>query len=419
MLRLILSRVAPAALGLAALVSLAPGIAGAAPKNLLLNPGFEDRLEGHPWMPAGWDTSVSGLPTTFFGCDTFLARSGKFVANVANISTVLPMAHNWSQSLVIGREAWGKDLLLTVWTRSNGVEGRAYVLLQAYRDTLSKMAKTWKVPRDEAGSRLGINKVDDPLVDFGWKREVFTDPETDWVRRELRVYCPPGVNMVFVRCGVLGTGQLLIDDASLTIEQAKAPAPIPVGVNLLADGGFEGNWASWEIGVPPYGGLNVERDTTEAHSGTNSVLFEFRPDRNIPAAPLVTRIGVCQVVSNRALAGKRVKLSAWVKTDSLKSVAYLKLFAHGQYGTIQGIASEQASGTTPWRLTTQTLDLPPGTYQVWAWCQYDGPVRGRVHFDDVSLEVVGNVPPTPKAAPVKKPAAAKSDNRSKSDAQRH
>jgi hypothetical protein len=56
---------------------------------------------------------------------------------------------------------------------------------------------------------------------------------------------------------------------------------------------------------------------------------------------------------------------------------------------------------------------------VWAWCQYDGPVRGRVHFDDVSLEVVGNVPPTPKAPPVKKPAAAKSDNRSKSDAQRH
>ena len=414
MLRSILSRVALAALGLAAFVMLAPGHARAASRNLLSNPGFEERLEGHPWMPAGWDTSVSGLPTTFFGCDTFLAKSGQFAANVANISTVLPMAHNWSQSLLVGREAWGKDLLFTVWTRSNGVEGRAYCLMQAYRDTISKMAMTWKVPREEAASRLRINKIDDPLVDFGWKREVFTDPQTDWVKRELRVYCPPGVNAVFVRCGVLGTGQLLIDDASLTIESPLPAPPVKTGVNLLADGGFEGNWGSWEIGLPPYAGLNIERDTTEAHSGKSSVQFEFRHQPHTPPAPIMTRIGVCQVISNRALAGKQVKLSAWVKTDSLKSVAYIKIFAHGLYGTLQGIASEQFSVTQPWTLTTQTLDLPPDTYQVWAWCQYDGPVRGKVHFDDVSFEVLGPAIVEPKFAPQKKNAGAKPDKRTKS-----
>ncbi|MEO5616510.1 MAG: hypothetical protein ABIS67_01955 [Candidatus Eisenbacteria bacterium] len=418
MLRLILSRLAPTALGLAALVLLTPCPARAAARNLLLNPGFEERLEGHTWMPAGWDTSISGLPTTFFGRDTFLARGGNFAANVANISTMLPMAHNWSQAVAVGREAWGKDLLFTVWTRSNGVEGRAYCLLQAYRDTLSKMARTWKVPREEAASRLRINKVDDPLVDFGWKRVVFTEPQTDWVRRELRVYCPLGVNMVFVRCGVLGTGQLLIDDASLTIESALPAPKLATGVNLLADGGFEGTWANWEIGIPPYAGLHIERDSTEAHSGKSSALFDFRPDRNMPAPPVVTRIGVCQVISNRALGGKRVKLSAWVKTDSLKSSAYLKIFAHGHYGTLQGISSEQWSENQPWTLTTQLLDLPPDTYQVWAWCQYDGPARGKVHFDDVSLEVLGPVPPESKLPPVKKPAAVKSDGRSKSDLRR-
>jgi len=418
MSRTFLSRVAPAALALAVLTLLAPGAARAASKNLLLNPGFEDRLEGHPWMPAGWDTSVSGLPTTFFGCDTFLARSGNFAANVANISTVLPMSHNWSQSLLVGREAWGKDLLLTIWTRSNGVEGRAFVLMQAYRDTISKMARIWNVPRDEAALRMRINRVDDPLVDFGWKRVVFTDAETDWVRRELRVHCPPGVNMVYVRAGVHGTGQLMIDDASLTLESAQPAPPIKNGENLLADGGFEGDWASWELGLPPYAGIHIERDTTEAHGGASSARFEYRHQPNTPAAPVMTRIGVCQVVSNRNLGGKRVRLSAWAKTDSLQSTAYLKIFAHGLYGHTQGIASHQLSQTKPWTFTSQELDLPPDTYQVWAWCQYDGPVRGSVNFDDVSLEVLGPAPPRPKVPAAKKPAA-KSSSRTRSDAQRN
>ena len=246
MLRLLHSRAALVALAWIAAALLAPAPSLAASKNLLLNPGFEDRLEGHSWMPAGWDTSVSGLPTTFFGRDTFLVHSGHFAANVANISTVLPMAHNWSQTLRVGPEAWGKDLLFTVWTRSNGVEGRAYCMLQAYRDTISKMAKTWSVPRDEAASRLHINRIDDPLVDFGWKRVVFLEPETDWVKREMRVWCAPGTDMAYVRCGVLGTGQLMVDDASLTIEDALPAPALKPGANLLTDPGFEGNWASWE-----------------------------------------------------------------------------------------------------------------------------------------------------------------------------
>lgn len=370
--------------------------ASAASKNLLANPGFEDRLEGHSWMPAGWDTSISGLPTTFFGCDTFLVHGGKFSANVANVSTVLPMAHNWSQSLQVGKEAWGKDLLFTVWTRSNGVEGRAYCMLQAYRDTISYMAHQWKVPRDEAADRLHIHKVDDPLVDFGWKRVIFTENETDWVKREMRVWCAPGTNMVYVRCGVLGTGQLIIDDASLTLENPLPAPSLKTNTNLLTDSGFEGDWTTWEIAIPPYAGLFVTPDSTEAHTGRKSAFFEFVPQPNMAPSPVIARVGVAQVVTNRNLGGKRLRYSAWCKVDSLQGVAYLKLFAHGKYGVIQTIASEQMSDTHSWTLTSQELDLPPDTYQVWAWCQYDAPVKGKVHFDDASLEVVGNAPPPAK-----------------------
>ena len=119
--------------------------------NLLVNPDFELPLPGHPWMPAGWDTSVSGLPSVFFGRDTFLVHGGRYAVSVANLSTLVPMAHNWNQSFVIDRSWWGKDAVLSVWTRSNGLLGRAFVREVVYRDTLSKMAKLWGVSRDRAG----------------------------------------------------------------------------------------------------------------------------------------------------------------------------------------------------------------------------------------------------------------------------
>ena len=397
------------ALGCAALLalSIAPRPAESAPsKNLLINPGFEDRLPNHPWMPAGWDTSVSGLPTVFFGCDTFMVHSGRLAASVANVSTFLPMAHNWSQSIQIGKEAWGKDLLFTVWTRSNGISGRGYTVIQVYRDTISKMAKVWGVTRDEAAQKLKINRIDDPLIDLGWKRIYFVEPETDWVRREMRVYCPPGVNMVFVRAGVIGTGQLLVDDASLTIENALPAPQLRPGENLLADPGFEGDCTPWEFVMPPYAGMVLERDTTLAHSGRACIHFETLQGPDFPRAPVQARLGVCQSIVNRNLGGKRVKLSAWVKTDSLKGTAYLKVYGHGQYGMVQGIASEQFSLETPWTQTTQILDLPPDTYQVWAWCQYEVPVPGQVYFDDAKLEVLGPVPPPPSVP--KPPVASKS-----------
>ncbi len=134
------------ALALGALSACLAGPAPAAPTgNLLANPGFENTMADQPWMPAAWDTSWSGMPTVFFGRDTLVAHSGRYSVSVANVSTLIPLWHNWSQTLVVGPEMWNKDVVLSVWTRSNGVQGRAYILLQAYRDTVGKMARLWKV----------------------------------------------------------------------------------------------------------------------------------------------------------------------------------------------------------------------------------------------------------------------------------
>ena len=389
-----------------ALVAAAPCAAVDPSGELLKNPGFEDSLETHPWMPSAWDTSQTALPTVFFGRDTFFAHGGRYAVSVANTSTLAPVWHNWSQTVLVGPESWGKDLVFSMWTRSNGLQGRAYILLQAYRDTLGKMAKTWGIPRDLAGKRLRINPLDDPLIDLGWKRAYFSDPETDWVRREVRVFVPPSTNVIYARCGLVGTGQVIFDDASLRLEVARPVTPPPLHTNLLVDPGFEGDGNDWEYSMPPYTGQRIDRDTTQAHSGKACIRYT-----SSKAGYVQARVGACQVLG-RALAGKRVRLSTWVKTDSLTgSMTYTRLYCNSlSRGMVQSEPGQSLSLTNDWSPVSFEMDVPPDAVEIWAWFAYNVPATGTVYYDDASLEVLG---PASTAAPAgtearpaeKKPAA--------------
>ena len=391
-------RLAPrAALSLGVLAAcLAAPARAATTANLLADPGFETAMVGHPWMPAAWDTSASGLPTVFFGRDTMTAHSGSYAVSVANVSTVLPLWHNWSQTLVVGPEMWNKDLVFSAWTRSGGVQGRGYILLQAYRDTVGKMARLWNVTRDTALARLGYHTTDDPYLYLGAKRVYFSDPETEWVRREVRVFVPPSTNLIIARCGLFGIGQVHFDDATLTAEPALPAQAPPVGVNLLEDPGFEGSGDTWEYSLPPYDEMRCERDTAVVHGGKASVCFTGGSTGMVK-----TRAGVAQVIGNRALAGKRVRLTGWVKCDSLMSQAYLKIYCTTLERSEDVGAPQLIGNTTPWTKLQMEMDVPKDSYQVWAWLLYNAPALGRVYFDDASLEVLGPAhgAPAPPAQP--------------------
>jgi len=382
--------------------TLAAGVARAAPpKSLLLNGDFERTLAGHSWMPAGWDTSMADLPTVFFGRDTFLVHGGRWAVNVANMSAAFPMGHNWSQTLLVGKEAWGKTATFKVWTRSNGVEGRAYILLQAYSDTASKMGRIWGVDHDEALKRLGIGKIDDPLLDLGWKRVWFDDALTDWVEREAKILIPPGTNVVFVRCGLIGTGQVLFDDASLVLGPGTPPAKIAKGQNLFADPGFENRGLVWDISLPPYEGSKVLLDSTIAHTGHMSVRLADFWDGLVEA-----RVGVGQPFDARPLRGQRVRLTGWFKGDSLKGIAYVKIFAHGlKTHVTQSPGAEMLSNTWDWQQLEIELNIPDDAVLVWANLIAQAPSRGTVWIDDATFEVLGPAPRPP--TPVKASAQAK------------
>lgn len=368
-------------------------------RNLLVNPGFEDPLPDHPWMPAGWDTTISGLRSVFFGRDTVLARGRGFSVSIANVSIATPMNHSWVQSLLVPPAWWNKDVVYSIWSRSNGVTGRAFIRMVAYRDTINKMARIWKVTHTDAQNRLHLQGTNDPQHELGWRAQNFSDEETGWVRRELRLHIAPSTNFLQVSAGIFGTGQVLFDDASLTLEPRAPDPPIPLHTNLLADPGFEESGDAWEISPAPYEGFRIERDSVDVHGGRYSVRYEGGE-----AAMFKLNTGVCQSFTNRRLAGMHLKFSGWVKTDSLMGEAFLMVY----FKTVRGpehTLPERIWGTTAWRQTSIEVDAPPDTYEVWAWAVLNGPSAGRVWFDDLRLEATG---------PAGRPGRAASSRRSRS-----
>jgi hypothetical protein len=121
------------------------------------------------------------------------------------------------------------------------------------------------------------------------------------------------------------------------------------------------------------------------HGGKYSLRFTSAPTAMVPGPA-----GVAQVLCNRDLAGKRVRFRAFLKPDSLRSTAFIKL----QCKSIAGLSQEVSRnvmivGTMPWTEAKLEMDVPAGTFEVWAWINYTAPTRGRVWFDDASLEVLG------------------------------
>src|SRR5207249_7229544 len=86
---------------------------------------------------------------------------------------------------------------------------------------------------------------------------------------------------------------------------------------------------------------------------------------------------------------------------SLQGTAYPKIYCHTMRGMRQVPAGQQFSATTDWTKATLEMDVPRDTYEIWAWCAWDAPVPGWVHWDDCALEVVGpaEIPDPPLKAP--------------------
>jgi hypothetical protein len=385
MIRSCVLRIAPW-LVLAAL-TLPAGAQGNRPAtNLLSNPGAD---EGGLFGPSAWDTTVAGVPTVLFYWDPDVKRGGTHALSIVNAGDALPVWHNWNQMIPNARRLVGRDLELSAWVKSTQMSGRGYVIIQCYRDTVLLYANEKGLSREQARTALGFKFADDPQLELGWARRYFSAELDEWTEVKARVYVPPTTNVVFVRAGIYGAGQVWFDDFTLTDSPARPATPHPLGKNLLANPGFERPFDDWEFSMPPTPQAIVVPDSTVAHSGRFSARYEA-PTR----ASFQTFMNTSQVFNSRNLAGKRVRFSGWCKLEDLKlGSAYLNIYATGLYGVDGTLAGEAFSGTQDWKFYAVDYDIPKDTYTVWARAGTDA-VPGKVWWDDLKFEVLGDSPRT-------------------------
>ncbi len=376
------------AVALLALVDAAPRTAAAQSATTqsatrFRNPGFED---GGLFNPSDWDTTVAGVPTVLFYWDPDVARGGGRSASIVNAGDAIPVWHNWNQMLPHAGDLVGRDLELTVWVRSSQMSGgRGYVMLQAYRDTVMNKALDEGTTREQARIAMGYKYADDPQLETGWARQYFSADVEEWTAKTVRMYVPPTTNLVIIRLGIFGSGQVWFDDAQLAIKPA-ATTPLPLGKNLMANPGFERPLDEWEFSMPPTPQASIVRDSSVAHTGR----FSARFTAPVKAA-FQTYMNACQVWNARNLSGRRVRLSGWGKTDNLVDSAYLSVFSTGLYGVDGSLAGDAFTGTRDWSFYSVEFDVPKDTYTVWARAGVQAS-PGTTWWDDLKFEVLGATP---------------------------
>jgi hypothetical protein len=88
-----------------------------------------------------------------------------------------------------------------------------------------------------------------------------------------------------------------------------------------------------------------------------------------------------------------VRLSAWIKADSLLSKAYLAIFTHTPTLSLSTPGTELYSETFAWTHATIETDVPKDALLIWAWINYNVPAPGTLWIDDARFEVIGDASP--------------------------
>jgi tetratricopeptide (TPR) repeat protein len=122
-------------------------------------------------------------------------------------------------------------------------------------------------------------------------------------------------------------------------------------LNLIANGGFEGNYLNGAFGWrhQPYSQVDVSLDTSNFHSGTRAVRLNF-------TGPALSDTGIYQFVPVRP--NVRYRFSAFVKSEDIVSASGPRLVVQDFYNNQPLGSTDDLIGTTGWR--QQVLDFVTG-----------------------------------------------------------
>lgn len=319
------------------------------------NPGFEKGFEG--WSKADRrDYSIAP--------DSAEKHSGQYSLRIKSNPGKLSSVS--AAQMITTSQALGSRVRLSGYIKTKDVIGAAFLILRVSGQQVEGKPWPYITAFDNMGDRAPAGT-------------------TDWTRYDLVVDVPKDSSNIMLGIGLMGGGQMWVDDLTLDqVDTSVATTNIESNRELqnvdFEDGGrwwgFSGSYAVKTI------------DTLTRHSGKQSLGLEQT------AQDFEDTSGYTQSVLAEKYAGKRVRFSAYVKTEDVQGT--MGLWFQGRSTLINRVTDEMETrpvfGTTDWTLYETVVDVPADCTLLAMGVQMHGP--GKLWIDDAKLEVVGEEVPT-------------------------
>lgn len=383
---------------------------------------------------AGWQNGMMRLDY-YTGVDATVVRSGRLSGYIRSAAVMVPSSGSGyirsaavtgpsSGALLKGLRAGpyaGKRLRLSAYIKARNVEGWAGLSMSVLGPASTTQGNNGPPPVP------GFDNMGDRPI----------RGTSDWTRYSIVLDVPAGSTYIDLGLTLAGKGEVWIDDVQL--EEVDTTVAT-TGIKLLGqpqNTGFEEGLANWLVSGLLRGEYNVGTDAGVAHGGKSSAFIKYAPPTPLPgavptptdaASAKATNYGdpssyayglygeeasiprLEQSLDATRYAGKRIRVSAYFKTDAVAQYAGLWVNLVSRTNNMNNlpppnirVADAPVRGTQDWRKSEVVLDVPAGIHTVGYGFGLVG--SGQVWVDDMQIEVVGSdVPvtqpaPTPTSAP--------------------
>ena len=193
---------------------------------------------------------------------------------------------------------------------------------------------------------------------------------SDWTKCDLVVDVPTTSSTIKLAVGLFGAGKAWADGVALDVLGSDVPLT-----------NWPGKWTTTGSAPQNY---EMGGDPSVAHGSAAGGYIRAKPG----AAKGFGALATWCVPSN--FIGKRVRLSAFVRTEAVEGAAALFLSASGAHDSMLGFDNmddRPIKGTTGWTRYEAVVDVPSGTTILGYGFFVDG--AGAAWIDGVTLEPVG------------------------------
>lgn len=330
-------------------------------------------------VPRGWLVAGDKPKSYEMSLCTSEKYSGTRCAQIKSIARSINGFGTLMQSFD-ARKYRGKRLKLTAFVKAKDVAGWAGLWMRI----------------DGDNKQLGFDNMQDRPI----------KGTADWKQYEIELDVPPQSTNISYGLLLCGTGTVWLDGIAFEESADKISAENDLkrscgvrfqnekAINLDFSQGLRGRREDKKVDMMPVGWFTDKKDD-------NCTITLERDGEDKGCAACLECPGklkdncLLQSVSTKDYAGKRLKFSADIKTDTDKGTG--GLFFRTDTGwdlvtTHDYMEGREISGTADWQNYNCVIDVPPDSDNIYLGCWFQG--KGSLRFKNCKLEIVTDDTPT-------------------------